>query len=85
MKIVFVSSGDVHGGGNLVGYRLHQHFLRMNGHSLMLVSAKSKGAESVSEINFNYYTWWSRRCLALSGEPFTGRDERADDGQLQRR
>ena len=76
MKIVYVSSGDVHGGGNLVGYRLHQHFLRMSGHSLMLVSAKSIVDESVLEIDFNNFTWWSRQCIdvkaKLEKNPFKG-------------
>ena len=76
MNIVFVSAGDVQGGGNLVGYRLHQHFQKLNGHSLMLVSVKGTRDESVRVINFSTYSRWTHWCeslrKSLEKHPFKG-------------
>jgi len=66
MKIVFVSAGDVQGGGNLVGYRLHQELKKQpNIKSLMLVSLKMSTDDSVYVVNYKVSGFWESWCESL--------------------
>ncbi len=66
MKIVFVSAGDLQGGGNLVGYRLHQEFKKQSGtQSLMIVALKMSDDETVRVVNYKVSGFWENWCEAI--------------------
>ena len=65
MNIVIVSGGDLQGGGNLVGYRLHNEYKELGDKVLMVVPLKASKENSVIKLDFHNSNNWENWCQSI--------------------